>query len=266
MAITGAVIMPHPPLLVPEIGGGKERGIKATADSYRRAARFIADHQPETLVVISPHAPAYTDYIHMASGPTITGDLTMFGGSGTMTAALDEGLIAEIAGRCRATNFPAGIGGEKFAKMDHGTYVPLYYVNQQYAAYQLIICSLAGLPRKELYRFGVIVQEAAAAAGRRTAVIASGDLSHKLKEDGPYRFAPEGPQLDKVLTGIMKSGNLPEFMQVDQKLCKLGAECGLGSFIMMAGMLHARTIEPEFLSYEGPFGVGYAVSLFHIRS
>lgn len=266
MPITAAVIVPHPPLIVPEVGRGQERGIQDTVGSYHKAARFIAEQQPETLIVISPHAPAYSDYIHMASGHSIRGSLKAFGGTGEISSLLDEELIAAVEQNCRADGFPAGTEGETFAPMDHGTFVPLYYVNQYFTGYRLIICSLSGLSREKMYRFGVYVQEAAEALGRKIAVIASGDLSHKLKESGPYRFAPEGPKLDSVLTEVMKSGEVKAFMEVDAKLSRLGAECGLGSFIIMAGILHKSIVSPEFLSYEGPFGVGYAVCLFRLQA
>ncbi len=265
MSITAAVIVPHPPLIVPEVGCGQEERIADTVAGYHRAARFIAEQKPETLIVISPHAPAYADYIHLASGHRIKGDLKAFGGETEIKVPLDEELIAAIEERCRKSGFPAGTEGEKFTPMDHGTYVPLYFVNQYYTDYQLVICSLSGLSREEVYRFGSYVREEAEKLGRRTVVIASGDLSHKLKESGPYSFAPEGPKLDEVLTEIMKAGDVDVFLEVDQKLCKLGAECGLGSFITMAGMLHKSTVIPEFLSYEGTFGVGYAVCLFRLQ-
>ncbi len=265
MSITAAVIVPHPPLIVPEVGRGQEKGIQDTVDSYHKAARFIAGEQPETLIVISPHAPAYSDYICMASGQRILGDLKAYGGTSEISAVLDEELIAAVEQRCRADGFPAGTEGGASVPMDHGTFIPLYYVNQYYTGYRLVICSLSGLSKEKMYRFGVYVQEAAEALGRKTAVIASGDLSHKLKESGPYRFAPEGPRLDSILTGIMKTGDVKAFMEVDAKLSRRGAECGLGSFIIMAGMLHRSAVTPEFLSYEGPFGVGYAVCLFRLE-
>ncbi len=265
MSIKAAVIVPHPPLIVPEVGCGQEERISKTVASYHRAARFIAEQKPETLIVISPHAPAYADYIHMASGHMIRGSLKAFGGETEIKVSLDEELIEAVEKRCGQSDFPAGTVGEKFESMDHATYVPLYFVNQYYTEYQLVICSLSGLSREETYQFGSYVQEAVETMGRRVVVIASGDLSHKLKESGPYSFAPEGPKLDEVLTGIMKTGEVDAFLEVDEKLCKLGAECGLGSFITMAGMLHKSTVLPEFLSYEGPFGVGYAVCLFRLQ-
>ena len=61
MSVKGAVMVPHPPLIVPEIGHGEEREIQATIDSYHRAAQKIAEWKPDTVVVISPHCTMYAD-------------------------------------------------------------------------------------------------------------------------------------------------------------------------------------------------------------
>ena len=56
MSVKGAVMVPHPPLIVPEIGRGEEGKIQATVDAYHHAARKIAQWKPDTVVVISPHS------------------------------------------------------------------------------------------------------------------------------------------------------------------------------------------------------------------
>ena len=40
MAVTGAVMVPHPPLIIPEVGRGQERGIQDTIDSYYKAVKI----------------------------------------------------------------------------------------------------------------------------------------------------------------------------------------------------------------------------------
>ena len=49
--------------------------------------------------------------------------------------------------------------------------------------------------------------------------------------------------------------------------CAQGAaECGLRSFVTLGGFLGKdATVDPQVLSYEGPFGVGYMVALFGTR-
>ena len=55
---------------------------------------------------------------------------------------------------------------------------------------------ISGPSPLEHYRLGQAVQRVAGRGGRRMAYIASGDFSHKLKEDGPYGLAPEGAEFD----------------------------------------------------------------------
>ena len=57
--IKGAFMVPHPPLIVPEIGRGEERKIKNTVCAYHEIGRRIAGLKPETIVLISPHQTMY---------------------------------------------------------------------------------------------------------------------------------------------------------------------------------------------------------------
>ena len=60
-------------------------------------------------------------------------------------------------------------------------------------------------------------------------------MSHKLKEDGPYGFAPEGPEFDRAVAEMLAQGNLEGLFDLDAALCDGAAECGLRSFQIMAG-------------------------------
>ncbi len=92
----------------------------------------------------------------------------------------------------------------------------------------------------------------------KIALVASGDLSHCLKEDGPYGFNPDGPKFDKALIEFLKKKDIENFFKLDEMYPEAG-ECGLRSFSFLLGILESANInwQPEILSYEGPFGVGY---------
>ena len=100
---------------------------------------------------------------------------------------------------------------------------------------------------------------------RKIALIASGDLSHCLKEDGPYGFNPDGPKFDKTLIDSLKKKDIKTILKLDDVFPEAG-ECGLRSFCFMLGILEESEIDykPEILSYEGPFGVGYLVANFKL--
>ena len=68
MAVIGAVMVPHPPLIIPEVGRGEEKAIQKTINAYHQAAKEIAALQPETIVVTTPHSIMYGDYFHISPG------------------------------------------------------------------------------------------------------------------------------------------------------------------------------------------------------
>lgn len=100
----------------------------------------------------------------------------------------------------------------------------------------------------------------------KIALIASGDLSHCLKKDGPYGFHPQGPKFDEALIDYLKKKDVDGILKLDEDYPEAG-ECGLRSICFILGMLEESKInyEAQVLSYEGPWGVGYLVANFKLR-
>lgn len=266
MALEAAYIVPHPPLIIPAVGRGKEAAIQTTIDAYDDVARRIAEIAPDTIVITSPHATAYADYFHVSPGDGAHGDMSAFGVRDNLLECSYDGelagLIDEIASE---TGFPAGTDYERDPRIDHATYIPLHFVNKFYSNYKVVRIGLSGLDPVAHYQMGKIVNAAIERLGRRAVFIASGDLSHKLTQDGPYGFAPEGPQFDAQVTEMMGEGDFLGLLSLDDAFCDKAAECGLRSFQIMAGALDGKAIESTLLSYEGPYGVGYAIAMFHVK-
>ena len=97
----------------------------------------------------------------------------------------------------------------------------------------------------------------------KIALIASGDLSHCLRADGPYGFHPDGPKFDKALIEALKKKDIETILKLDELYPEAG-ECGLRSFSFLLGILETSGLkwQAKVLSYEGPFGVGYLVINF----
>lgn len=265
MSMLGAIITPHPPVLLPEVGGGREREIAATDRAMRTAAETVAAWQPDVIIVSSPHTILYRDYFHIAPGDGAVGDMSRFGAPEVrIQACYDTLLREEIIRRAEAEGLHAGTLGQRDSELDHGVLIPLYYLRKVGVRCPIVRMGLSGFSPLDHYRLGKCVQDAVNALGRRAVFLASGDLSHKLKADGPYGYAPEGPQFDDAVTRTMASGDFLEFLTIDPALCERAAECGLRSFQMMAGALDGLAVEPQLLSHEGTFGVGYAIALFPV--
>ncbi|MGI6404465.1 MAG: AmmeMemoRadiSam system protein A [Oscillospiraceae bacterium] len=264
MSITAGFLVPHPPLIVPQVGQGREKEISATIRSYRGVARQIGALSPQTIILFTPHSTVYSDYIHISPGKGAVGSLAQFGDPSPIKVRYDEALVRRVEQLCANERLPAGTLGEREPQLDHGTLVPLHFIREYAKDFSLVRVSSSGLSREEHYRFGMLLAQAVEELGRSAVVIASGDLSHKLTEDGPYGFAPEGPALDKALTTLLDRGEFEALFELDESLCERGAECGLRPLLMLAGALDKRQIHSKLLSYEGPFGVGYGVAAFAV--
>ena len=263
MAILGAVQVPHPPLILPEVGHGEEKRIQSTIDAFDAAAKFIADLQLDTVIISSPHSILYSDYFHISPGPSAKGSMAQFGAPQLkFSCAYDEELVKAVEAAAKENNIPAGTLGNRQPELDHGTMVPMYFLAKYCKTCKIVRLALSGFSLKEHYRVGMLIAETAEKLGRKIAWIASGDLSHKLTKEGPYGFNPAGPQYDKKIMEVMGSGNFADLFSFKDDFLEEAAECGHRSFVLMAGAFDGLAVESRKLSYEGPFGVGYGVTLF----
>lgn len=265
MSVIGAIMVPHPPIILPEVGRGEEKKIAASDSAYRRAAKLAAELKPETVVLSSPHSVMYADWFHISPGRSAKGDMGQFRAPQLrFQVRYDEKFTTELTGLAERESFPAGTLGERSAALDHGTMIPLYYLNQYYSGYKLVRIGLSGLSLKEHYRLGQMVARTAEKLNRSVLFIGSGDLSHKLLAEGPYGFAPEGPAYDKRIMDVMGRAAFDELLDFDETFCDKAAECGHRSFCMMAGALDGKALETEKLSHEGTFGVGYGICTYRV--
>lgn len=261
--IPAAIMVPHPPLIVPEVGRGEEAKIQKTIEAYKKAAEWITAYRPETIVILSPHQTMYADYFHISPGKKAKGDLGNFrAGDVKFEVSYDTEFVEKLCDLAEKRNLPAGTLGEREKKLDHGTMVPLYFIEQFCRDYQIVRIGLSGLALARHYELGKCIREAAQSLSRRTVIVASGDLSHRLKEDGPYGYQPEGPEYDKRIMEVMGAGNFAELFEFSENFCEKAGECGHRSFTIMAGAFDKTEVKSEKLSYEGPFGVGYGVCTF----
>ena len=265
MSVVGAIVVPHPPILLPEVGRGEEKKISATDAAYRKAAALVKELDPETIVLLSPHSVMYADYFHISPGRAAKGDMRQFHAPQVkIRAEYDSDFSEALAKAASAGGFPAGTLGERNAELDHGTLIPLYYVNQFLTDYRLVRIGLSGLPLTDHYHLGQLIRQTAEKLDRRTVIIGSGDLSHRLKEDGPYGLAKEGPEYDERIMDVLSRAAFDELLDFDESFCDRAAECGHRSFCILAGALDGLSVEAERLSHEGTFGVGYGVCTYRV--
>ena len=263
MSILAAFMVPHPPMIVPEVGRGSQKQIEKTIKAYELVADQIAALKPETIIVSSPHSVMYSDYFHISPGSGSHGSFADFGAPEVkFDVDYDEELVKVICARAEEAGFPAGTLGEKHAELDHGTMVPLWFILKKYKDFKLVRTGLSGYDLLKHYEFGMMIKDTVESLGRRVVYVASGDLSHKLQSYGPYGFAEKGPLYDKRIMDVCSGGRFGELFDFDENFCEKAAECGHKSFVIMAGALDGQAVEATQYSHEDVTGVGYGICSF----
>ena len=262
--LQAAFMVPHPPMIVPQVGRGSERQIEATIRAYQQVADEIAQLRPDTIVIASPHSIMYMDYFHISPGRWADGSFAEFGAPEVIFhEEYDTDLVMLTEQLAADAGIPAGTMGERNPKLDHGTTVPLHFIRQKYREGKIMRVGLSGLPLTDHYALGQTIGEAARRLGRRIVFVASGDLSHKLQDYGPYGFAAEGPEYDARIMDVCSRAAFGELFDFDEGFCDRAAECGHRSFVMMAGALDGLAVRATKLSHEDVTGVGYGICTFY---
>ena len=269
--ITYAALSPHPPLLIPEIGGDRIKDVAESVAGMRQMARELANSCPETVVFITPHGNVFADAISALADSRLQGDFSNYSNHNQGAVCKnDRELLKAIAMRASSAAISMVLLDRDTARhnqlnprLDHGILVPWYYLKEAgMSDVNIVPVSMAFLSRLELYRFGTIIRDAADALGRRVAIVASGDMSHRLRDEGPYDYHPDGKRFDAKVKTCLEQADVAAFLNISEEMCSNAGECGYRSLVIMLGALDGRGFTPKIFSYEGPFGVGYLVAGF----
>src|SRR3970282_2661321 len=78
-AIKFACISPHPPIIVREVGRGREREVQRTIDALEQVAADIGVHRPETVFLMATHGPLNPGAFVLLTAPEAEGDFARCG-------------------------------------------------------------------------------------------------------------------------------------------------------------------------------------------
>jgi AmmeMemoRadiSam system protein A len=266
--IIASYIMPHPPIIIPGVGRGAETDADSTITAANRAAIEIAREAPGTIILSSPHAPCFSDFMHISGQERLEGDFGRFRCPEVKIGFENNlSLVERIEDKAREQGLPAGSLDEASmermqisGRLDHGALVPLYFVTRLYKDFKLVHISTPFLPTADLYALGKCIAQAVRESDEKVVYIASADLSHRLKRDAPAGYSPKGKEYDEQLIQKLKESDVHGILSIDEAFMEEAGECGTRSIIIMLGAMSGNSIQTDMYSYEGPFGVGYLVA------
>ncbi len=271
MTLLKAYLTPHPPIILEEIGGSESRICQDTIDSMTNISKEITELRPDNIIIVSPHAPMFRDAVTIIANDRLEGDFSQFGHPSLSYRFQNNTKFAnEIYMATEERNLPAVLldersGGYDF-KLDHGIMVPLSFVVKEYSNFKLIPMNYGLINRKLLSNFGALLYDEMESSEETFIVIASGDLSHSLLDRGPYSYTEEGPKFDKFITEAINKSDLASISDLNYSFVENAHQCGYNSLLILSGVLSRSDYASRILSYEGPFGVGYAVAEFDIKN
>src|ERR1017187_9864308 len=255
-----AVLMPHAPILVPEVGGERGGAAQASSRAMREAAACVMSFRPETLVLISPHAPRHRRAFGVWAGERLRGSLAQFNAPGAQVSLPNDTELAHaIVTEAKRRDLTTWRIDEQ--TLDHGALVPLWFLAEAGWAGPTIVVSLNYPEDGGLSTLGEAIAAAAHASHRRIALVASGDMSHRLTPGAPCGFHPQAHQFDETFIRLVRDGKYHEIGNIASELRELAAEDAVDSTLVAAAAVDWRATGHKVLHYEGPFGVGYGVAI-----
>jgi AmmeMemoRadiSam system protein A/AmmeMemoRadiSam system protein B len=258
-SIVFAGIAPHPPIMVPEVGRDAAEEVRGSIDAMRDFTRRLIESGAKTVVIISPHAPLEAHAFVAYQDATLYGDFANFRAPETkVEAPLDEELLRSITRSAAEQGYD--VIGIKGYELDHGTAVPLYFLQRNGWRGSLVALGYNFLSNEDHLRFGSSIRGAVEALERPTAIVASGDLSHRLKPTAPAGYQPQAHLFDEEVVNSLRACQPGLIIDIDPDLRKLAGECGYRSMLVAFGATQGLKSNCEVLHYEAPFGVGYMVA------
>src|ERR1041385_3366209 len=253
-------IVPHPPIMVPEVGRDAIDQVRASIDAMKEFTQRLIDCEVETVVLISPHAPLDATAFVAYSAPNLQGDFANFRARDTkLNFQLDAEMLEAITTEAALAKYEVL---DIDSPLDHGSAVPLYFLNRNGWQGRVVVMGYNFLSNSDHVLFGNAIKAAADGLQRRTAFVASGDLSHRLKVDAPAGYSPDAHRFDEEVVEALEE-NAPQLIaEIDHGLRRTAGECGYRSLLVALGVIKDLPASCEVLRYEAPFGVGYLVAQF----
>lgn len=271
--LVGCALLPHPPIMLTEVGGAESEKVEKTAAAAEATAEFLLQGGPSTIVLITPHGAAFRDAVGVNMSPVLRGNLASFGAAEIAVSFETNNLLAQNILK-QADRFgisliavdPTMAQMHRISlQLDHGAVIPLHYMYKAGFRGQVVLLSVGFISYPELYALGKAVQNAIENTRQKVAILASGDLSHRLLPGAPAGYSPAGKVFDKKIISGLEAMDVKALLEIDPQLVEEAGECGLRPIFFLLGSLDGLEAESCVRSYEGPFGVGYAVVTFFIK-
>ncbi|MFA6988497.1 MAG: AmmeMemoRadiSam system protein B [Candidatus Gastranaerophilaceae bacterium] len=249
-------LTPHPPIMVPEVGGNEVKKVQNSINAMNLIGKKIAEINPDTIVLVTPHSRYHPEKFSVYTNELLYGDLTMFRTpSVKLEFKNDLDFVKKLSESCSLNEI-------KNLSLDHGTIVPMYFIQKTDFKGNLVVLNYCALDKNEHIKFGKKLKEVMESyeQEKKFVFIASGDMSHRLLPEAPAGFHPNAYMFDEKIKDAIEHGDYDFIKNVPFDLRECAGECAYNSIMVAMGVLDSKPLENNVYSYESPWGVGYLVA------
>ena len=259
MSWVWSALMPHPPVLIHEVGRGRENEAIKTLNGVDILTENLK--KPDILLVLSPHQPYAPGALFVNIANFYRGSFALFGVPNIrIEAKTSTEDIKAICDYLKKSDIE--IYAKPFENLieDQGSMVPLYFLQRAWGDLpKIIIASPIGLTPEKAFEMGQAL--VTFQSDKTWALLASGDLSHRLTKNAPAGYEPEyAPKFEAAVEEALRNNSPRYVYELDKITLERAGECGLRSVMTMLGLSEGNQI--KIFSHEWPFGVGYCNALW----
>jgi aromatic ring-opening dioxygenase LigB subunit len=273
MGLVFGAIAPHGGIAIAEACGPEERDLAAvTRRGMEELGRRFDRATPEVAIVLTPHN------IHVEGAMAVVVSGSVFGAleghpDVTLRIAVYRPLALAIREAIAAEGIPVAAvsyGANDAAAasfpMDWAVLVPLWFMGGRAdpPVLTVVVAPARDLPYERHVTAGRAIARAAAASGKRVALIASCDHGHGHDANGPYGFTPKSREFDEQIVALIKRDDLGALLRIDPKLPVDAKADSYWQMLMLHGALDASW-HGEFLTYEAPTYYGMLCAAYEPR-
>ena len=258
-----ACLVPHTPLLIPEVAKENLSLLSDTVKAYQFLEHELYATKPDLIIILSSHAQDTKETFSINQNPKLRVDFKKFGDFLTnLEFNNDIGFGYKIK-EAAETKMPVFLSAE--ADLSYGFAVPLFYLTPHLPKIKIVAINSAKLAAQTHLSFGEIIKEQIDSSSQRIAVVVAGDLSHRLHQDSPAGFSPRGQEFDQAIMKYLAQADLKSLVALDENLVKEAQECSWRSLLILTSIIKDFNFKAEKLSYQAPFGIGYLTFNFGLK-
>jgi aromatic ring-opening dioxygenase LigB subunit len=256
MSLVFSAVLPHSPLLVPNIGKENLAQFSLTNEAKEKIMKDFTEAKVDSVIIITTKGPMLLDSFTVNVSPEFRANLEIFGdlvtrwefsGDITLAGRLREKLENQskiMMVTNNNLNYAASISLSLLSTNLHQPIVPITVGTD--------------LSPEEIISLGKKIQGTILEDNLRIAVIVAADLSHRVNKKSPQGYSPKGKKFDQKIVEALKAKDVKTILE-NFSLAREVACDDLPCLTLLSGILDDVGLEAKILSYEAPFGTGHAI-------